>query len=55
VHIANADKDRKEPKQYNDYTAVLVKTSLGRKVVLLHFYPQVGEWDYQFYDLPPSA
>jgi hypothetical protein len=55
VHIANVDKDRKEPKQYNDYTAVLVNTSLGRKVVLLHFYPQVGEWDYLFYDLPPTA
>jgi hypothetical protein len=55
VHIANADKDRKEPSDYNDYTAVLVNTSSGRKVVLLHFFPLAGFWNYVIYDLQPSS
>jgi len=55
VHIANANKMNKVPADANDYTAVLVNTSSGRKVILLQFFPRVGLWNYVIYDLPPAA
>jgi hypothetical protein len=53
VQIANADKNRVVPSDFLRYTAVLVNTSSGRKVILLQFQPD-GWWN-QIYDLPPSA
>jgi len=56
VDIANnANKLRLGHSDIRRYTAVLVNTSSGRKVVILHFYPPVGFWNYVTYDLPPSA
>lgn len=51
----NANKLKFGHSDIERYTAVLVNTSSGRKVVFLHFYPRVGFWDYVIYDLPPSA
>ena len=56
VDIANnANKLRFGHSDIQSYTAVLVNTSSGKKVVFLHFYPLAGDWDYVTYDLPPSA
>ena len=56
VDIANnANKLRLGHSDIRRYTAVLVNTSSGRKVVILHFYPLYSYWDYVTYDLPPSA
>jgi hypothetical protein len=54
VQIANVDKNRVVPPDFLRYTAVLVNTSSGRRVILLQFQPD-GSWFYRVYDLPPSA
>jgi hypothetical protein len=32
----------------DDYTAVLVQTDLGEKIVLYHFFPEIGCWNRVF-------
>jgi hypothetical protein len=54
VQIANADKNRVVPPDYLRYTAVLVNTSSGERVILLQF-QRDGNWFYRVYDLPPSV
>jgi hypothetical protein len=59
VQIANADKHRSVPTDAIRYTAVLVDTSDGKKVVLLQFQPDnshpPGSWFFYVYDIQPSA
>ena len=56
VHISGWEDDKLAPSEVFEYTAVLVSTSSGRKVVLLQFrqdkrYPPGGSWWNRVYDL----
>lgn len=50
VHISYGDEDKLAPPERGSYTAVLVNTSSGRKVVLLQFEQSIGWWS-RVYDL----
>jgi hypothetical protein len=58
VHISYGDEDKLVPPESIRYTAVLVDTSSGRKVVLLQFerdkHDPPGGWWSRVYDIPSA-